>query len=70
MEAPGQPTGAPPQSVQVTGQAIYAAAIVAAAAFSALLCVGVLARWMLLRRRLAAWGAEWRAVGPRWTTLR
>jgi hypothetical protein len=70
VDASGQPTGRPLQPVQVTGQAIDAAAIAAAAAFSALLCVGVLARWLLLRRRLAAWDAEWRAVGPRWTSPR
>jgi hypothetical protein len=29
---------------------------------------GVLARWWLNRRRLAAWDADWRATGPRWTT--
>jgi len=30
--------------------------------------VGVLARWWLNRRRMAAWDADWRATGPRWTT--
>jgi hypothetical protein len=29
---------------------------------------GVIARWWLNRRRLAAWDADWRATGPRWTT--
>jgi nucleoside recognition membrane protein YjiH len=66
----GRPAGRPLQPVQVTGQAIYVAAIAATATFSALLCVGVLARRALFRRRLAAWEAEWQAVGPRWTSLR
>jgi hypothetical protein len=70
VDASGQPTGVPLQQVQVTGQAIDAAAIAAIAVFSALLCAGVLGRWVLFRRRLAAWDAEWRAVGPRWTSLR
>ena len=70
VDASGRPTGMPLQSAQVTGQAIDAAAIAATAAFSALLCVCVLGRWVLFRRRLAAWDAEWRAVGPRWTSLR
>jgi hypothetical protein len=29
---------------------------------------GVIARWWLNRRRMAAWDADWRATGPRWTT--
>ncbi len=70
VDASGRPVGAPLRPVQVAAQAAYVAAIAAAIAFSALLCAGALARWMFLRRRLAAWDAEWRAVGPRWTTLR
>lgn len=30
--------------------------------------VGVVARWWLNARRMAAWDADWRATGPRWTT--
>jgi hypothetical protein len=70
VDASGQPTGRPLQPAQVTGQAIDAAAMAATAAFSALLCAGVLGRWVLFTRRLAAWDAEWRVVGPRWTSLR
>ncbi len=70
VDASGQPTGMPLQPVQVTGHAIDAALIAAAGTVSALLCLGVLARWVLFRRRLAAWGAEWQAVGPRWTSPR
>ncbi len=29
---------------------------------------GVVARWWLNRRRIAAWDADWRSTGPRWTT--
>jgi hypothetical protein len=25
-------------------------------------------RWTLDKRRIAAWDAEWRSTGPRWTT--
>lgn len=32
------------------------------------LCVGGLARSLLDRRRMAAWDAEWRATGPRWSS--
>jgi len=30
--------------------------------------IGLLARRTLDKRRMAAWDAEWRATGPRWTT--
>ena len=70
VDASGRPTGVPLQPVQVTGQAIGAAVIAATAAFFALLCLGALARWVLFQRRLAAWDAEWQAVGPSWTSPR
>jgi len=73
VDASGQPTGTPLQPVQVTGHAIGAAVIAviaATAAVSAPLGLGALARWVLFRRRLAAWDAEWQAVGPSWTSAR
>ena len=69
-DAAGQPAGPPLEPVEVTGHAIGAAVTAATAAFSALLCLGALARWVLLRRRLASWDAEWQAVGPNWTNSR
>jgi hypothetical protein len=70
VDASGRPTGMPLQPVQVIGHAIGVAAITATAAVFALLCLGALARWVLYRRRLAAWDAEWQAVGPSWTSPR
>ena len=74
VDAWGRPTGKPLQVADVVGRAILAAMlaamIAAAAAGSALVCAAVLSRWVLFRRRLAAWDAEWRTVGPRWTSLR
>jgi hypothetical protein len=35
-----------------------------------LLCTGQLAHYLLGRRRLAAWDAEWRATGPQWSRQR
>lgn len=70
----GRPTGKPLQADDVIGRAIVAAIaaamIAAAAAGPALLCAAVLACRVLFRRRLAAWDAEWRTVGPRWGSLR
>jgi len=45
-----------------------------AEAFAVLGSAGVLAlaaaliRWVLNKRRMAAWDADWHATGPRWTT--
>jgi hypothetical protein len=36
----------------------------------ALLIVSGFVRYLLDRRRLAIWGIEWAAFGPRWTTRR
>ena len=74
VDAQGRPTGEPLQVADVIGRAIAAAIaaamIAAATAGSALACAAVLSRRALFRRRLAAWDAEWRTVGPRWTSLR
>jgi len=34
----------------------------------AVTATGLVARRALDKRRMAAWDAEWRATGPRWTT--
>lgn len=35
-----------------------------------LLGTGRLVRWMLNRRRMAGWDADWQAAGPRWSGRR
>jgi hypothetical protein len=37
---------------------------------SVLFAVGLVIHWLMERRRLAAWAAEWAVFGPRWTTRR
>ena len=74
VDASGRPAGEPLEAADVIGRAIvtalFVAVIAAVAAGSALLWAAALARWVLFRRRLAAWEAEWRAVGPRWRSPR
>lgn len=70
IDAAGRPTGAPMDQAQVAGQAILAAAIAALVAGLILLGAGTLAHYLLGRRRLAAWDAEWRATGPQWSRQR
>jgi hypothetical protein len=69
-DANGQLTGPPLQAVQVRGQAVLAAILAPIVLGEVLLCAGQLAHYLLGRRRLAAWDAEWRATGPQWTRQR
>jgi hypothetical protein len=63
-------TGPPLQPAQVRGQAFLAAVLAPIVLGLILLTAGQLAHFMLVRRRLAAWDAEWRATGPQWTRRR
>ena len=61
----------PPLTVsQVRDQAAMAAIVAAMVVGLMLWCAGELAHHLLGRRRLAAWDAEWQAIGPQWTTQR
>jgi len=64
----GQLTNAPMQDSQVSGIAYFAGAFGVIALVILLVIIGMLARRALDKRRMAAWDAEWRVTGPRWTT--
>jgi hypothetical protein len=64
----GQLTDAPLQDSQVTGDALLAETVTVIVVATLLAITGMLARHVLDKRRMAAWDAEWRATGPRWTT--
>ncbi|HEY8043368.1 MAG TPA: hypothetical protein VIF35_03835 [Streptosporangiaceae bacterium] len=66
----GRLTGPPLRSQQVTGQEALAMVIAPFTLGGILLCVSALGLQAVDRRRLAAWDAEWRAIGPRWSSLR
>jgi hypothetical protein len=66
----GQLTDSPLLHSQVTGRMYLSEALAVAALAAALITVGVVARWALDRRRLAAWDAEWLSAGPRWSPRR
>lgn len=38
-----------------------------AAPYVGVVAPGLVARHLVDRRRLAAWDAEWRAIGPKWS---
>jgi hypothetical protein len=61
-------TTAPLLDSQVAGQAAAAEAFGVIASAAVLILTGELALWALYKRRMAAWDADWRATGPRWTT--
>jgi len=65
-DAAGRLTGPPLQAQQVRGQAVLAAILAPIVLGEILLFAGQLAHYLLGRRRLAAWDAEWRAIGPQW----
>jgi len=70
VDATGQQTGPPVQPAQVRAQAVVAAVLAPLVLGMIVLCAGQLANYLLGRRRLAAWEAEWRATEPQWTRHR
>jgi hypothetical protein len=66
----GLPTDSPLRHSQVTGRADIARVLGVGTLAVTLIILGWAARWVLDRRRLAAWGAEWLATGPRWSPRR
>ncbi len=68
VDKAGRLTG-PPLRSQPRG-ALAASVLAALATGVVLFCAGLLAHWVLERRRLAAWDADWRVTGPSWTRKR
>ena len=70
VDEAGRLTGPPLQPSLVSGQAMLAAIFAALVVAIIVVCAGLLAHVALDRRRLAGWGAQWRATGPQWTRQR
>lgn len=64
----GQLTNPPLRDSEVTGQGAFAEVFAVVAIGVFLIGVGALTHRALDKRRMAAWDADWRATGPRWTT--
>ena len=64
--AAGSSAGPPPSHQVVLTRETAAAAGAAAVLAIVMLCLACAGRWVLDRRRLAGWEAEWAAVGPEW----
>jgi hypothetical protein len=66
----GQLTDPPLQKSQIATRADLDETLAVAALAVVLLAIGGLAHRVLDRYRLAAWGADWQATGPRWSPRR
>lgn len=64
----GELTTPPMAEAQVNSLTDLATVAGVAVTALAVTVAGALARWWLNRRRMAAWAADWRVTGPRWTT--
>jgi hypothetical protein len=63
----GEPTSPPLTGRAVTARVVLAAAVAPVLLAAALACLAAIGRWVFDRRRLARWDAAWATVGPRWT---
>lgn len=66
----GQVTNPPALDQGPGGQVVLAGAAAVTAVGVLLTVTGVVGRWALNKRRIAAWDADWRATEPRWTHRR
>jgi hypothetical protein len=66
----GQPTGSPLANSELVRRVIGAQMLAPVGLAVLLLGVGGLVRWLMNRRRLAAWEAGWAYTGPRWSRRR
>jgi hypothetical protein len=69
-DASGRLHGRPLTHDQVVGRAVVAAAAAPIGLGLVLLAAGAAVHWVLQRRRLAAWQAEWAITEPQWTSRR
>jgi hypothetical protein len=69
-DSSGRPTETPLQPVDVATRVALAASLAAGLVAGAAAGAGLLTRWLLDRRRLAAWDVGWSQTGPQWTTRR
>ena len=63
----GQPTGSPLPNSELARRVIGARALGPVGLAVLLIGVGGLVRWLMNRRRLAAWETGWASTGPRWS---
>jgi hypothetical protein len=67
VDAAGRLAGPPAQPEQQDSHALAGGMVAVLLLAELLWGAGLAARGVVDRRRLAAWDAEWRAIGPKWT---
>jgi len=67
VDAAGRLAGPPPQPGQQDSRALADRMVAVLLLAELLWGAGLAARSVVDRCRLAAWGAEWRAIGPKWS---
>jgi hypothetical protein len=67
LDRAGQVQAPPLTASQARDRVITSVAAALAALAVLLAALGLATRWVLNRRRLAAWEAAWRLTGPRWS---
>ena len=67
VDATGTLVDPPPSHSVVLADQVTAAAVAVAVLVVVLLGLAGAGRWVLNRRRIAGWEAEWADVGPQWT---
>jgi hypothetical protein len=70
VDQAGQLADPPLSRVQLTARVQLARELAGGALGIALAAANWLTRWLLDRRRMAAWDADWLATGPRWSRQR
>ena len=68
VDTAGQLTGMPLRGPVLAADVAVAAVLTSAGLGSVLGGIAATARWMLHRRRLAAWDAAWQSIEPQWLT--
>jgi len=70
VDGSGRATGPPLRGSELTRRVAGIQVLAPLALAALLLLLGRAVRWLLNRRRLAAWEADWASIGPRWTRHR
>ena len=66
----GEQVGPPLAASQVAHQATLAGVLAVTVLAVTIIVSALVIRWILDRRRMAAWDAEWSATGPHWCNYR